>query len=433
MTKYVFDQFTVGSSNRMAYSLAFDMATNPDIKHNPIYLYGGIGVGKTHLLRAIGNEFIKKNPDNKVIYTTVQQFTEEMVNALRDNNMDKFRLKYSNVSLLLMDEIQSLVYRQRTTKELLLILNEMKKANGRIVFSGNCPHNMIGKKYDEKKWLEKNLHIKLSSKSIAVIHKPDLETRIAFLKGKAEIKNINVGDDVIQYLANNIDSNMRELNGVLETVMGYAELLQSDITTDLAAKALQGFLANSSGNVIPQVDTKNEINEDKTSNFAHFLISEVVANPGGKYNPVYLYGDTGAGKTHLLHDIGDEFKKNNPEKAVVYTTGGEFTEELIGSVRDNKIEIFLKKYRNADLLLLDDIQLCSRRLPIQEGLRNIFDAVMDANNQIVISGDCPPYKSRGLLEELRSRFSGGVVVNMNRYRLKEKLDNNVQDIWGEKR
>ena len=252
--RYIFDTFVAGSFNRIAYAAAQAVAKNPGKNYNPLFMYGGVGLGKTHLMHAIGHEVLKNNPEKRVLYITSEKFTNELINSIRDNTTEAFRQKYRNIDLLMVDDIQFLSKKERTQEEFFHTFNALHQANKQIVLSSDRPPHEI-------KTLEERLSSRFAGGMLTDIQPPDLETRIAILKKKTEAEHIDVPNEALVYIASRIDNNIRELEGALTRVVAYSELIGEKITTDLVADTLK--------DVYPENHNK-EITMD--------VIQEVVAN-----------------------------------------------------------------------------------------------------------------------------------------------------------
>lgn len=230
--KYVFDNFVIGGSNQFAHAAASAVAENLGKVYNPLFLYGGVGLGKTHLMHAIGNKIKKLNPHLKILYISSEKFTNELINSIRDGNPEAFRQKYRNIDCLLVDDIQFLSKKEHTQEEFFHTFNTLYEANKHIIISSD-------RQPKEIPTLEDRLRSRFEWGLITDIQAPDLETRIAILRKKALIEKIEVPNDIILLIASRIDNNIRELEGALIRVMAYSSINKVPITMETAQIALK--------------------------------------------------------------------------------------------------------------------------------------------------------------------------------------------------
>ncbi|RPF51136.1 chromosomal replication initiator protein DnaA [Aquisalibacillus elongatus] len=237
-SKYTFETFVIGSGNRFAHAASLAVAEAPAKAYNPLFIYGGVGLGKTHLMHAIGHYVLEHNPQASVVYTTSEKFTNEFINSIRDNKAIDFRNKYRNVDVLLIDDIQFLAGKEQTQEEFFHTFNTLHEENKQIVISSDRPPKEIPT-------LEDRLRSRFEWGLITDITPPDLETRIAILRKKAKADGLDIPNEVMLYIANQIDTNIRELEGALIRVVAYSSLVNEDIDAALAANALKDIIPNS--------------------------------------------------------------------------------------------------------------------------------------------------------------------------------------------
>lgn len=256
--KYTFETFVIGNSNRFAHAAALAVAEAPARAYNPLFIYGGVGLGKTHLMHAIGHFVIENSPSYSVLYITSEKFTNEFINAIRDNKTVEFRNKYRTIDVLLIDDIQFLAGKEQTQEEFFHTFNALHESNKQIIISSDRPPKEIPT-------LEDRLRSRFEWGLITDIQPPDLETRIAILRKKANSENINISNDVILYIANNIQTNIRELEGAFIRIIAYSSLTSRTIDVQLAEEALRGLLANNSK---PKLITIDRIQKETAEYFS---------------------------------------------------------------------------------------------------------------------------------------------------------------------
>jgi len=240
--KYTFDTFVVGSCNQFAHAASLAVVDMPSKTYNPLYVYGGVGLGKTHLMHAIGQAIKQRSQGLRLTYLSSERFMNELINAIRYDKTIKFRDKYRNIDVLLMDDIQFLAGKERTQEEFFHTFNALYDAQKQIVISSDCPPREIPT-------LEERLHSRFEWGLIADIQPPDLETKVAILKRKAELDRINLPDNVALFIASKIKSNIRELEGSLVRLTAYASLKGLPVDLDLAHEVLRTIIAEESSGV----------------------------------------------------------------------------------------------------------------------------------------------------------------------------------------
>ena len=255
--KYTFDSFVVGNNNKFAHRAALAVAETPGKAYNPLYIYGGPGLGKTHLMHAIGNYILQENTEKKVIYVTSEEFLNEVIESIRSTNnttaMTKFRNKYRKVDVLMIDDIQFIIGKEATQDEFFHTFNALHSAGKQIILTSDRPPK-------EMKTLEDRIRSRFEWGLMADIGYPDYETRMAIIINKVETEHINLNEDILRYIGENIKSNIREIEGAINKLAAYSRLENKEITMDIAREELQ-----------------NIISPDKPREITPQLIIEVVA------------------------------------------------------------------------------------------------------------------------------------------------------------
>src|SRR6202023_2213076 len=235
--KYLFQTFVVGKSNEFAHAAAEAVAKNPSHSYNPLFLYGGVGLGKTHLLHAIGHEILRHQPQLRVLYLAAEQFVNELINSIRFDRMPAFRERYRTIDVLMIDDVQFLANKERTQEEFFHTFNTLYTSQKQIILSSDSsPRNIPT--------LEERLRSRFEWGLIAAIQPPDLETKIAILQKKAENERFPLPDEVAEYIARAIKSNVRELEGALTRLMAYASLTGATVSLATAQQVLRNIIAS---------------------------------------------------------------------------------------------------------------------------------------------------------------------------------------------
>ena len=246
--KYKFNTFVVGSSNKFAHSASLAVAESPGQTYNPLYLYGGPGLGKTHLMHSVGHFILEQNPDMKVLYVTSEEFTNEVIESIRSGNaasMTKLREKYRTVDVLMVDDVQFIIGKESTQEEFFHTFNVLHSARKQIILSSDKPPKEIDN-------LDERFRSRFEWGLIADIQPPDYETRMAILRKNAELCSLKINEEIINYIATNIKSNIRELEGALNKIVAAAKLNQVDLTLPVAEEALKDVIyPNKSREITP--------------------------------------------------------------------------------------------------------------------------------------------------------------------------------------
>lgn len=541
--RYRFENYIVGSANRLAVSAARAVAQAPGSTYNPLFIYSSSGLGKTHLLLAIGHLARQLQPDLGVEYATVDEFVDELTSAISAGAMEAFKRRYQSVGMLLLDDVQFLAGRRETQSEMLRLFNVLQRSGRQVVLTSDRPPAEIAD-------LDERLITRFSGGLVVDVGAPDYETRVAILRVKCEERGVQFEAGVLEALARIEFSNVRELQGALHRLIACQALGERTVTAanvrellgerveaavgvaggaergagggaraargeefasflsdvseavaqhleawrlrladavtlwrgrgyatamlervleaggrgdgapmseaeaealiaeyeaavarlealaqeagahdpQLAASALfhdpervaeaELVVARLMGDVEPPpgpqaVYTRAEFEVSPSNQLAAHAADAVIEEPGTKYNPLVVHGPAGVGKTHLLHALGNELvAMSGGAMVVACVSGPQFVDELIAALQDDKIERWRARYRMVDVLILDDVQACAGKERTQEELFHLFNSLYASGRQIILGADRAPKAIEGLEERLRSRFEGGLVVEI---------------------
>lgn len=324
--KYSFESFVVGSNNNLAHAASLAVAESPSQKYNPLFIYGGSGLGKTHLLQAVGNYFLKYYPDKKILYTTSEKFTYELVTAIREKTNQDFRNKYRTVDLLLMDDIQFLATKELAQEEFFHTFNTLYEAGAQIVLtSDRLP--------SETPHLADRLKGRFQMGLLADIQPPDYETRLAILRSKIEEEYFTFDEEIVEYVANNIKSNVRDLEGAVKRILAYAGIERTNtISMELAQKALKEILST-----LPQRDITIKVIIDEVEKYFHIASGSLVTKRRSndiaypRHIAMYIAREV---LDESYPRIGDEF---NRDHSTVMTAVRKIKKNLSGDTELNAI------------------------------------------------------------------------------------------------
>ncbi|MEK7402039.1 MAG: DnaA/Hda family protein [Gemmatimonadota bacterium] len=552
--RHKFDNFVTGSANRLAVAAAKAVAEQPGLTYNPLFIYSGSGLGKTHLISAIGNVVLQRDPKASVEYVTLEDFVEQLHAAIASNEADRFKQRYGRVDVLLLDDMQFLTGRRETQAELLRLMTALSGTGRQVVMTSDRPPSEIPD-------VDERLITRLSGGLIVDIGPPDYETRIAILRARCDDRGVRFQAGVIEELANLEFRNIRELQGSLNkliatqtlggdhispeqvrgmfgdlapgrpsmpvrvaptakaTPAGRPSLDFQTFVTDIAsavaahvdpwkikvAEAVafwtgEGYRTGTLERLLqeagPRTDFEGALREffaaiEKLRQLegqatavdpalgasdvfrdpervaeaealaakalrgatlppgpsAHFTragfevgssnqlatkaADAVIAEPGRRYNPLFIHGPSGVGKTHLVNAIGNEMIQATGGASIVACVSAQaFMDELIAALQDGSVDRWRARYRGADALVIDDVQFVAGKERTQEELFHVFNTLHKEGKQLVFASDRPPRQLDGLEDRLRSRFEGGLVVEMQApdRSLREKLYAHYLDV-----
>lgn len=529
--RYRFENYIVGSANRLAVSAARAVAQAPGAAFNPLFIYSSSGLGKTHLLLAIGHLSRQLQPDLKIAYSTVDELVDELNASVASSAVDALRERYQNVNVLLLDDVQFLAGRRETQSEILRLFNGLQRGGRQVVLTSDRPPAEIAD-------LDDRLITRFSGGLVVDVGAPDYETRAAIVRLKSDERGAQFETGVLDEVARIPFGNVRELQGALNrliacqtlgeravTALNVRELLgerlepvEPPVATAVVSNGRKGgaefsnFLSDLSAVVAQQIEpwrirllevmsrwseqgfltaaieraleaseepdveatvrqyesavsrlqslareadaldpslaasdlfrdpervgeaelavarllgaaepppgpspdyVRADFEVGPSNQLAVHAADTVIEEPGKKYNPLVVYGPPGVGKTHLLNALGNELVGlRGGATTVACVSARHFTDELIAALRDGTIERWRARYRVVDVLIIDDVHECAGTERTQEELFHIFNALYASGRQIVLSMRCAPKLIEGLEDRLRSRFEGGLVVEM---------------------
>lgn len=326
--KYTFDTFVIGNNNKFAQAAAYAVAEAPATAYNPLFIYGGVGLGKTHLMHAIGNQILKNNPNTKILYVTSEQFINELVNSIKDANFknELFRNKYRNIDVLLIDDIQFIAGKKMGQEEFFHTFNTLHQSGKQIIISSDKPPRDIP-------LLEERLKSRFEWGILADISMPDYETRLAILRKKVQLENIIIEDYILSVIATKIDTNIRELEGALNKIVAYASLTHSPITIEMAEKAINDIVLQKekiiSADYIQEIvakyfniDKKDLISSKKSNDITYpRQIAMYLCRTIGQMSFPKIGGEFGnrdhTTVMHAFNKIEKEVKENTNTKLIV--------------------------------------------------------------------------------------------------------------------
>jgi chromosomal replication initiator protein len=517
--KLRFDNFIVGSGNRLAVAAARAVADSPGTVYNPLFIYAGSGLGKTHLMEAIGNEVSASSPQTVIRAVTLDDILSELHAAVARGEADRLRQRYQTVGLLMIDDVQFLTGHAETQSELLRILNTLQAAGSQIILTSDRPPSEI-------KDVDDRLITRMSGGLIVDINIPDFETRTAILHAKCEERKVQFKTGVVEELGRLEFRNIRELQGALNRLiavqqLGGDQVRSSDVISILGGLAAGAIPQRKSGPVTKPVEealfelsapswktqlrraadrwaaegyqtgrleralesatptnaagliqqfednidrlreigrmcaeadpalasneiffdpdrvdeaeqllertrlatavipgpsgtfTRAEYETGASNDLAVKAADAVISSPGQRYNPLFLYGASGVGKTHLMHAIGNGLlEKSGGVARIAVVPAQDFVDELIAALQSRTVERWRASFRGVDALLIDDVQFIAGKERTQEELFHVFNALHSVGKQIVFTSDRAPRDLQGLEDRLRSRFEGGLLVEV---------------------
>jgi len=517
--RYRFDNFVIGTANRLAASAARAVAEAPGAAYNPLFIYSASGLGKTHLLGAVGHLARQLHPALAIEYLTLDDFVAQLHQAIATGQAESFKRRYAGVGLLLLDDVQFLTGRVETQSELLRVFNVLQGSGRQIVMTCDRTPAEIAD-------VDERLVSRLAGGLIVDVGVPDYETRVAILRAKGQERGVRFAVGVLEELARSPAPNVRELQGSLNRLVAHQALLDAPLgvtdvwhvlghvratesappdefenfLTDLAATVAEsveswritlgeriarwsgeGFrterleqellrrdppdldaleaafaadadrlrtleteairldarsaglaifrdpdrIAEAEDFVSRAIASREPLPGPRVGYRLHDLVrtprnrtaiqaaAAVIESPGTRYNPLLVHGPSGAGKTHLVHAIGNALRAREEDGlSVACVEASAFVEELIDALQQGTVERWRARYRASDVLIVEDIEALEGKERTQEEFFHLFNVLQQAGRQVILTADRPPSQLTGLQPRLRSRFEGGLVVDV---------------------
>lgn len=519
-----FDTFVVGAANRLAVSAARAVAQSPGAAYNPLFIYAASGLGKTHLLSAIGQLGKQLQPDLQVEYITTDELVEHLHQAVTRGETEAFRQRFAALDVLLLDDVQFLTGRQETQSELLRLFNVLQRSGKQIVLTSDRPPAEIAD-------LDDRLMTRFSGGLLVDMGAPDYETRVAILRRRCDERDVTFAPGVVEEVARVVFANVREMQGAINRLIAYQTLGDGDVTVESIRRLLgdrnngggpqrltpksgeyETFLSGLAVAVAQHIDARRvklvestaewrtqgyrtaaleralqsaettdpdallqefaqqverlraleqeivaldptqrgsvqfrdpaaieelerlaetlraesapppsadpslaraEFEVGPSNQLAVHAADAIVEEPGRRYNPLVIHGGPGVGKTHLLHAIGNELVgASGGAMTIACVNASDFVNELIAALQDSAIETWRGRYRRVDALLIDQVEMFAGTERTQEEFFHLFNALVEAGKQVVLTSSRAPRTLTEMDERLRSRFEGGLVVEM---------------------
>lgn len=422
-----FDTFVVGASNRLAVAASRAVAEAPGTAFNPLCLYGASGVGKTHLVTAIALR--AQAAGLRVEVTAGEEVTERLHRAIATGTPQHFAEAYAAVDVLVVEDVQFLSGQHETQSALLRLFNRLQGAGHQLVLTSDRPPSEIPD-------VDQRLLSRLAGGLVVDIGAPDYELRLAILRNHCEARAIAAQPETLERIARLEAANVRELKGALNKLAAWQLAEGRTATTDdvdalfadrraatppspvgavppSAFTAAEGVADRDGFDPLPLPDPAcdpAELDEGRGMQLPRRAFEDVVAEPGQRYNPLFVHGPAGCGKSFFVHALGNALLERWPVRAVACLSGEAFVEGYVAALQGGTVDRWRATLRRADVLILDDVQALAGKARSQEELFHLFNAVQARGGQVVLTSDRPGRALGELADRLRSRFEGGLVL-----------------------